>query len=112
MMVDSRSVVVIGGRHAGGAMALALRELGATRAVTIVGEEQGSPVPRGDRVVLDIHDDRLAGIVCLDRPKDFLVARRANTTGQSVDAKRAADPAVDLRKCVLTHTGHISRAAS
>jgi 3-phenylpropionate/trans-cinnamate dioxygenase ferredoxin reductase subunit len=82
--------------------------------VQIAGDtgSQTIAVPRGDRVVLYVDDNRLAGVACLDAPKDFLVARRAITAGQSVDARRAADPAVDLRKCFLTHTDYISRAAS
>jgi 3-phenylpropionate/trans-cinnamate dioxygenase ferredoxin reductase component len=60
-------------------------------------------IPRGDRVVLYLDGTKLAGIACLDAPKDFLIARRAIATGLGVDAMRAADPTIDLRKCLLTH---------
>src|ERR1700742_1129459 len=46
MTVDSRSIVVIGGGHSGGAVALALRELGATGDITIIGEETFAPYER------------------------------------------------------------------
>jgi 3-phenylpropionate/trans-cinnamate dioxygenase ferredoxin reductase component len=61
-------------------------------------------IPRGDRAMLYLDGARLAGIACLDAPKDFLIARRAIATGLGVDAMRAADPTIDLRKCLLTHT--------
>src|ERR1700744_1383801 len=46
MTIDSRSVVVIGGGHAGGAVALALRELGATCDITVIGDEVFAPYER------------------------------------------------------------------
>lgn len=60
-------------------------------------------IPRGDRTVLYLDGARLAGIACLDAPKDFLIARRAIAAGQGVDSIRAADPTIDMRKCLLTH---------
>src|SRR6202012_3940072 len=62
-----------------------------------------SAIPRGDRVVLYLDSTKLAGIACIDAPKDFLIARRAIAADQSVDVVRAADPATDLRKCLLAH---------
>jgi 3-phenylpropionate/trans-cinnamate dioxygenase ferredoxin reductase subunit len=46
MMIDPRSVVVIGGGHAGGAIALVLRELGAAGDITVIGEETLAPYER------------------------------------------------------------------
>ena len=46
MTVDRRSIVVLGGGHAGGAVALALRELGTTCDITVVGEETLAPYER------------------------------------------------------------------
>jgi 3-phenylpropionate/trans-cinnamate dioxygenase ferredoxin reductase subunit len=74
--------------------------------VQIAGSVSGPrliTIPRGDRAVLYLDGARLAGIACLDAAKDFLIARRAIAAGQGVDAMRAADPAIDLRKCLLTH---------
>jgi 3-phenylpropionate/trans-cinnamate dioxygenase ferredoxin reductase component len=75
--------------------------------VQIAGSVSGSQlitIPRGDRAMLYLDGARLAGIACLDAPKDFMVARRAIASGQAVDAMRAADPTIDLRKCLLAHT--------
>jgi 3-phenylpropionate/trans-cinnamate dioxygenase ferredoxin reductase subunit len=69
-------------------------------------------IPRGDRVVLYLDSAKLAGIACLDAPKDFLAGRRAISAGQAVDAMRAADPTIDLRKCLLTHTDPVLGVAS
>jgi 3-phenylpropionate/trans-cinnamate dioxygenase ferredoxin reductase component len=74
--------------------------------VQIAGSVSGPrliTIPRGDRAVLYLDGARLAGIACLDAAKDFLIARRAIAAGQGVDAMRAADPTIDLRKCLLTH---------
>jgi 3-phenylpropionate/trans-cinnamate dioxygenase ferredoxin reductase subunit len=75
--------------------------------VQIAGSISGPQIitiPRGDRAVLYLDGARIAGIACLDAPKDFMIARRAIAAGQAVDAMRAADPTIDLRKCLLTHT--------
>jgi 3-phenylpropionate/trans-cinnamate dioxygenase ferredoxin reductase component len=75
--------------------------------VQIAGSTSGPQIitiPRGDRAVLYLDGARFAGIACIDAPKDFMIARRAIAAGQAVDAMRAADPTVDLRKCLLTHT--------
>ncbi|KFG89496.1 hypothetical protein BV98_002760 [Sphingobium herbicidovorans NBRC 16415] len=60
-------------------------------------------VRRGPGVMLYLDGNRLAGIACLDTPRDFLAGRRAIASGQGVDVARAADPATDLRKCFFTH---------
>jgi 3-phenylpropionate/trans-cinnamate dioxygenase ferredoxin reductase subunit len=58
MTVDSRSIVVVGGGHAGGAVALALRELGATGEITIIGEETFAPYERPN-----LSKEMLSGLV-------------------------------------------------
>jgi 3-phenylpropionate/trans-cinnamate dioxygenase ferredoxin reductase subunit len=68
-------------------------------------------IARGDRAVLYLDGARLAGIACLDAPRDFLIARRAIATGLGVDAMRAADPTIDLRKCLLTHANILGMAS-
>jgi 3-phenylpropionate/trans-cinnamate dioxygenase ferredoxin reductase component len=60
-------------------------------------------IQRGHRTMLYLDDAKLVGIACLDAPKDFLIAQRAIAARQGVDAMRAADPTIDLRKCLLTH---------
>ncbi|MGH6751406.1 MAG: oxidoreductase C-terminal domain-containing protein, partial [Bradyrhizobium sp.] len=57
---------------------------------------------RGDRTImrgpssLYLADNRIVGVAALDAPRDFAAARRL--IGAAIDAAKAADPAVDLRK--------------
>jgi 3-phenylpropionate/trans-cinnamate dioxygenase ferredoxin reductase component len=58
MTTDPRSIVVLGGGHAGGAVALALRELGATCDITVVGEETLAPYERPN-----LSKEMLSGVI-------------------------------------------------
>jgi len=53
-------------------------------------------IERGEAVQFYLKDGVLAGVVCLDAPRDFAAARRL--IGRRLDPVGAADPAVDLRK--------------
>lgn len=46
--------------------------------------------------------DRLEAIVTVDRPRDLVQARRIITAGSSMDVDAVADPAVPLRKAVIS----------
>jgi 3-phenylpropionate/trans-cinnamate dioxygenase ferredoxin reductase subunit len=77
-----------------------------------ITSQQMITIRRGDRVLLHLNGTTLAGIACLDAPKNFLIARRAITARRSVDTMRDADPTIDPSKCLLTQSDPILRAAS
>lgn len=70
------------------------------RTLQIAGQlDNGDDViSRGDGCELYIRGGAVAGVACLDRPRDFAAARRLIGAKSVIDPCRAADMAIDLRK--------------